>query len=143
MSKFEWRHFWMAPLPEPEFWSFFDDFLFEFSSEKSSKICSFPIDSRLELSFEMTVLAVLILNFCKLMIFSSTVFRVIRRYTFTTCENFCFTFFVSAFRFPKPMKLCVLHYCIHTIPAVNHIKIFDLNYFKIQSLVESIFDVFF
>lgn len=54
------------------------------SNVKRFNSCSVPMLWRLAFSWLITVLAMLILNFCKPMIFSSKVPRVIRRYTFTT-----------------------------------------------------------
>lgn len=57
------------------------------SRVKRLRSWSVPMLCRLEFSWLMTVLAMLILNFCRPMIFSSSVPRVISLYTFTT--RFC------------------------------------------------------
>lgn len=57
------------------------------SSVNRLRSWSVPMLCRLALSWLITVLAMLILNFCRPMIFSSSVPRVISRYTLTT--RFC------------------------------------------------------
>ena len=68
---------------------FFPSWSLTLSRVKRLRSWSVPMLCMLALSWLMTVLAMLILNFCRPMIFSSSVPRVISRYTFTT--RFCRT----------------------------------------------------
>lgn len=86
------------------------------SRVKRLRSWSVPILCRLAFSWLMTALAMFILNFCRPMIFSSRVPRVIRRYTFTT-------------RFCNNKRH---HYkCHFSLQTAKPVRMFEINYIAV------------